>query len=91
MVRDMSTLAALIAQARLDLIDAIGVFQDRTGMPDSTFGRLAMGDPTFLYLLRKGREPAPETIDALHDFMRNYKPKKQRPRPTRGNASAAAA
>lgn len=82
------SLKEIIAKARADLIADIQAFQERYGMPDSTFGRLAMGDPTFVYLLRKGRVPGPDTIDALNEFMRNYRPKQRR---NEGNGQSAAA
>ena len=78
MVGTMTTLAQQIAKARADLLDEIERFQAKHDMPDSTFGRLAMGDPAFLYEYRKGRKPGLETMDALSVFMKAYRPLKRR-------------
>ena len=34
---------------------------DATGMPPTRFGRETVGDPRFVFDLRAGREPRPET------------------------------
>ena len=33
------------------------------------FGREDMGDPRFVFDLRKGREPRPRTIERIHKFL----------------------
>ena len=38
-------------------------------MDASTFGKLALGDPNFIFDLRKGRSPSTRTIDKVRAFM----------------------
>ena len=43
------------------------------GMPETTFGRLAIKDPNFIPNLRAGRQPRPLTAVKIRNFMHNYK------------------
>ena len=83
----MTTLQDQIEQARAAVAEEIERFLDRHDMAASRFGRLAMGDPTFVYELRRGRRLEPETIDALRLFMTCAKRRSGR---TPGNAGVAA-
>jgi hypothetical protein len=38
-------------------------------MPATKFGRDAMGDPRFVFDLRRGREPRERTIRRVRDFL----------------------
>jgi hypothetical protein len=42
---------------------------DATGMPPTRFGREAVGDPRFVFDLRAGREPRPETTRRVADWL----------------------
>ena len=44
-------------------------FLQRTGMPATKFGRLAVNDPRFVLDLRNGREPRPHTTARVIDFI----------------------
>lgn len=83
----MTSIAQQIEASRRETLAAIEKFlEDHAELNPSRFGRLAMGDPTFVYEIRKGRKMEPETIDSLVAFMATYKtPRKQA---TRGNVAA---
>ena len=53
------------------LIRKIEVFLRRTGMPATTFGRLAARDPRFVSDLRDGRTPRARTERRVEHFMNN--------------------
>lgn len=38
-------------------------------MPPARFGREAVRDPRFVFDLRNGREPRPQTIDRVRAFL----------------------
>lgn len=38
-------------------------------VPATTFGRQAMGDPRFVFDLRRGREPRARTIERVRAFL----------------------
>lgn len=38
-------------------------------IPPTRFGRAAMGDPRFVFDLRNGREPRPQTIQRVLAFL----------------------
>lgn len=46
-------------------------FLQRTGMPATKFGRLAVNDPRFVLDLRNGREPRPATAARVIGFIRD--------------------
>lgn len=54
------------------LIRKIEKFLRRTEMPATTFGRLAMRDPRFVYDLRNGRVPRSATEKRTEHFMNTY-------------------
>jgi hypothetical protein len=37
------------------------------------FGREAMGDPRFVFDLRRGREPRPQTVEKVKAYLENVK------------------
>jgi homoserine dehydrogenase len=41
-----------------------------TGIRPTTFGKKVLGDPQFVFDLRKGRQPRAEIIDKVRQFMR---------------------
>ena len=47
-------------------------FMKRHRMAQSTFGRKALGNPKFVYLLLDGRVPRPATMNAVERFMAEY-------------------
>jgi hypothetical protein len=53
------------------LVAEIGAFQARTGMTDTTFGRLAVNDGHLMVRLRRGRVTLVMT-ERIRKFMRNY-------------------
>lgn len=55
------------------LIRKIEIFLRRTGMPATTFGRLAAHDPRFVHDLRNGREPRTRTQQRIEHFMNTYR------------------
>lgn len=54
------------------LIRQIEVFLRRTGMPATTFGRLAARDPRFVFDLRNGRTPRDRTAQRMEHFMNTF-------------------
>jgi len=51
------------------LIRKIEIFLHRTGMRATTFGRLAVRDPRFVFDLRDGRTPRVRTERRVEHFM----------------------
>ena len=49
--------------------DAVSAFLDRDGMTHSQLGREALGDPSFVLRLMRGRAPRLDTADRLLAFM----------------------
>jgi hypothetical protein len=54
------------------LIRKIETFLRRTRMPPTKFGRLATHDPRFVFDLRNGRAPRPQTEERVEHFMNRY-------------------
>jgi len=54
------------------LLISINRFLKRTGMPATTFGWMAIGDPNFVRNLREGREPRFQTLLRVKKFMSSY-------------------
>lgn len=48
-------------------------FLKRTGMAPGCFGREAMGDPTFVFDLRNGKSPRPQTMDRAELYIDQFK------------------
>jgi sulfate adenylyltransferase subunit 2 len=47
----------------------IDQFLDQAGIEATAFGKQAMGDPNFVFDLRKGRSPSIRTMDRVRDWM----------------------
>ena len=50
---------------RTQLLDAIDAHMERHGMSPTRFGRKTMKDPTFVFRMKKGRNPRLDTVDKL--------------------------
>lgn len=59
-------------------LDDILQFLKRTGMSESSFGVEAMGDPSFIAKLRKGRSVRLKTAEDVRNFMRDYRPRQKK-------------
>lgn len=80
MAENSVTLSTMSRQ--LQFIDRIDQFLSATGLAETTFGRMACNDSTFVADLRDGRSPSLRTLERVEDFMAAYeapKPKRQRP------------
>jgi hypothetical protein len=53
-------------------LDAIEGYLTRTGTKPSEFGRLAIGDPSLMLNLRRGRSPTLATADKILAFIRAH-------------------
>ena len=51
------------------LLREIEKFLRISDIPATRFGREAMGDPRFVFDLRRGREPRPRTIRRVRAFL----------------------
>ena len=51
------------------LLQRIDAYLRRTRTPPTRFGRDAVGDPNFLFNLRDGREPRPNTVKRVLSFI----------------------
>jgi sulfate adenylyltransferase subunit 2 len=47
-------------------------FLERYGVDPTTFGKQALGDPSFVFDLRKGRSPSAKTMDKVRDWMHRH-------------------
>lgn len=50
----------------------VAAFLETSGMKPTAFGREALGDPSFVPTLEKGRAPNLRTIDRARAFMGQY-------------------
>ena len=53
----------------MPLLKEIEKFLRSSGVPAARFGRDAINDPRFVFDLRRGREPRPQTIARIVDFL----------------------
>lgn len=53
----------------MHLLSEVEKFLRRTEIPPTRFGRNAMGDPRFVFDLRNGRDPRPETVERVRAFL----------------------
>ena len=51
------------------LLREVENFLRDTKIPPARFGREAMGDPRFVFDLRKGREPGHRTVERIRKFL----------------------
>lgn len=49
----------------------VEAFLKKNRLAPSSFGREAVGDPSFVFDLRLGRTPRPESVDRVRDWMRS--------------------
>jgi hypothetical protein len=54
------------------LLPDIRAFCETHNIPDTQFGRMAMGDTAFIHKLEKGRRVWPETEARARRFMAEY-------------------
>ena len=73
---------------REKLIEEIDRFVARTGVAESRLGMEAVGNPSFVLRLRKGKRIWLDTADKVRAYMRDYRPPKKNPK---GAAAQAAA
>ena len=53
----------------MHLLREVEKFLRRRNIAPTRFGREAVGDPRFVFDLRKGREPRPETVRRVRLFL----------------------
>ena len=51
------------------LLREVEKFLRRFDVPPTRFGREALGDPRFVFDLRKGRDPRPDTIQRVFAYL----------------------
>jgi hypothetical protein len=73
--------------AENSLLVAIEEFLRTSEMPDTTFGRRAMGDPHFVRDLRRGRRIFNETEAKVRGFMEACEAEKAEPAPDKQEAA----
>lgn len=64
------------------LLAEIAEFRKRTGMPETRFGDLAVNDPALILKIKRGRNVTIDMADRLREFMRSYRSKDGKPRPS---------
>ena len=52
------------------LLRDVEKYLKNSNTPAAKFGREAMGDPRFVFDLRRGREPRPRTVEKVRAFLR---------------------
>lgn len=65
--------------------DAVEGFLKRTGFKPTEFGRQAVGDPSLVLNLRRGRSPTLATADRILAFIKRHEPA----RPTGGGGDGS--
>lgn len=53
----------------VNLLREVEKFLRINDTPPTRFGREAMGDPRFVFDLRNGRDPRPETIERVRAYL----------------------
>lgn len=53
----------------MPLLRKIQMFLEKTGMPETRFGRLAVNDPRLVGDLRRGRSPGPQVTRRVELFI----------------------
>jgi hypothetical protein len=51
------------------LLREVEKYLRNNGTPATRFGREAMGDPRFVFDLRNGRDPRPETVARVRAYL----------------------
>ena len=57
---------------QVHLLREVEKFLNRSQTPPTRFGRDAVGDPRFVFDLRKGREPRPSTVQRVRAFLEAF-------------------
>ncbi|HYE52107.1 MAG TPA: hypothetical protein VEB20_21100 [Azospirillaceae bacterium] len=57
------------------ILQPIEQYLARSGLSASAFGRLAVGDPRFVFDLREGRECRRATRDRVRAWLRRFPPR----------------
>ena len=57
----------------MHLLREIEIFLRSSGVPAARFGRDAVNDPRFVFDLRRGREPRPQTVARVVDFLEDVR------------------
>ncbi|HEX6959317.1 MAG TPA: hypothetical protein VF194_15145 [Ferrovibrio sp.] len=69
----------------------VEAYLERSGMKPATFGRKAVGDPTFVFDIRRGRSPSLAVVERVQRFIADNPPPGDRaPRPAASPAPEAA-
>lgn len=71
-----------------EFLSEIETFIRTHGLTATGFGKQCLGDPTFVFELRSGRDPKADTVDRVRKWMAEYKPAA---RPTQRHVGASAA
>lgn len=53
----------------MHLLREVEKFLRQTDVPPTRFGRNVVGDPRFVFDLRKGRDPRPQTIARVRAYL----------------------
>ena len=64
-----SRVAQNIRNNRVHLLREVEKFLRRSDVPPTRFGREAVGDPRFVFDLRRGRDPRPGTIARVLAYL----------------------
>ena len=72
---------------REKLIAEIDRFVARTGVAESRLGMEAVGNPSFVLRLRKGKRIWLDTADKVRTYMRDYRPPKRNPKQAANRAA----
>jgi hypothetical protein len=51
------------------LLREVEKYLKHSNTPPARFGREALGDPRFVFDLRRGREPRPRTVERVRAFL----------------------
>jgi len=55
-------------------VDDVEAFLARTKVEPTRLGKEALGDPSFVFDLRKGRSPSGKTMDKVRVWMASWQP-----------------
>jgi hypothetical protein len=56
-------------EIRVHLLREVEIYLRRSNIAPTRFGRIAMGDPRFVFDLRNGREPCPNTVSRIREYL----------------------
>ena len=58
-----------MGQSTVQLLRDVEKYLKNSNTPAARFGREAMGDPRFVFDLRRGREPRARTVERVRAFL----------------------